>query len=419
MRLEHFGGLAFDTRSGMIVELDYEAMALLVHISNKGSVAEDEINERFPEYASASVLQDLLSLGIVTTGASVGKRTYTQLSSKLPKREHLSAPETVHWAITYRCDQDCPDCYARPHRYADHSELDTPSALELVDRLSEWGVLQLAIGGGEPLCRPDLAGICRHAQDSGLVVHVTTGYHQLPDNVVSDLAGAVNVIQIGIKHHRLLGDPEGETARLCDSVRRVQSADIHIGANLMLSNTVIEHFGEILGYLADAGFHTITLLRYKPVDDTDRWLSENPQSQVWAGFQNLLCETRALYPGLQFRADCALSFLQRSLDPNVAEARGIRGCVAGNRILALTPETNAYPCSQLIRPELFAGNLLSDEVDDVWSCSESLSQCRAFRDCASFRTSRCGICAASAFCGGCRAYASNLFGDDPGCPECV
>ena len=51
----------------------------------------------------------------------------------------LSAPETVHWAITFRCLQDCPDCYARRYREQGFDELHTADALQVVETLSRYG----------------------------------------------------------------------------------------------------------------------------------------------------------------------------------------------------------------------------------------------------------------------------------------
>ncbi len=84
----------------------------------------------------------------------------------------LSAPETVHWAVTYRCQESCPDCYARRFSFI-KDELDTHQALKLIDKIAHWGVFQLAIGGGEPFIREDLSHLVQYAANRELSVHIS------------------------------------------------------------------------------------------------------------------------------------------------------------------------------------------------------------------------------------------------------
>jgi len=129
LRREYFGGLAFDTRNGNIIELDKEAFALAI-ILGQGKISKQYlkkiliennlvrgINNRF-----GSVLKSLINSGIINTEntpASVIQqnqghdiRSIQLLKEKIPY-PWLSAPETVHWAVTYRCRKDCPECYTR------------------------------------------------------------------------------------------------------------------------------------------------------------------------------------------------------------------------------------------------------------------------------------------------------------------
>lgn len=42
-----------------------------------------------------------------------------------PLGPHLTALETVHWAVTFRCEDNCPDCYVGRHKHRFNSEMDT------------------------------------------------------------------------------------------------------------------------------------------------------------------------------------------------------------------------------------------------------------------------------------------------------
>lgn len=436
LRRERFGGILFDTQRGTTLEIDAEAMDLLLTIREQGVVREESIlaglagakSSARSRHQCVEVIDTLLELGVLEypspsdlamrgtcRSANMAEQPQSRAVS-WPAEPGLSAPETVHWAITYRCDARCPDCYARRHDREFPSEMDTREALRVVDALAEWSVFQLAIGGGEPLLRRDLAMIAEHARQCGLAVHITTGRHQLPLGMLKDLSRGVTVLQIGIQHDALLRNGETQAALLSQSVHVAEDQGVCVGANLMLSNTVLASFERLIAMLARADMKSITLLRYKPPAEPARWRRENPSRDAIGGFEQLLPKVMARHPEMAFRVDCAASFLQRRLPPATARSAGIRGCAAANRILALAPDGSIFPCSQLIHPGLRAGNILTDDPGAIWTDSATMRKYRFFRESGSFRESGCGACAARSYCGGCRVFARDAWGAEPVCP---
>lgn len=425
LRRECFGGIAFDTRTGTTADLDREAFALLEHLRGGVPCREDRLPTRGAE--QRRVIDRLLQAGLLATSAPAEDvvaatparctEAHEGKTEEWPAGPHLSAPHTVHWAITYACGLDCPDCYARRHRDRFPGEFPTADALRLVETLAAWGVFQLAIGGGEPLRRADLPAICRHARACGLVVHVTTGQTRVERGLLAALGAGVSVLQIGVRIDRILNDASGEAARLRCLAEQARDAGLLPGANVMLSRTGLAHFTRILGVLTEARLHRITLLRYKPPPTRARWRRECPTAGAMRQFERDLPDVLARYPEVVLRVDCALSFLQRHVGQADAQAAGVRGCVAGERILAVAPDGSLFPCSQLVYPHLRAGNLLTDDAPFVWANSPVLKRYRSFRAAAPFQQSACGACAAREHCGGCRVFAPDLLGADPGCPE--
>ncbi|MHB9025125.1 MAG: radical SAM protein [Armatimonadota bacterium] len=413
LRCEHFGGIVFDTRTGLTLDVDREAFAWLRAVREHRINSADAVENR--------LFARLLDLGIVTVVPSTDVLPATVLAMPVPtlwpSGPQLTAPETVHWAITYQCAARCPDCYARRCREGAGEELDTAGALRLVDRLAEWGVLQVAIGGGEPLLRPDLADIAAHARERGLVVHVTTGYHRLDYPELAPLARGVTTLQIGIKADRLLQEAAAEIDLLAESVEHARAVGLLVGANLMLSRSVLERFDQLLLALRQAGFPRLTFLRYKPPADVARWRQEAPDADAIRAFERNLPAVLATVPEMTVRLDCALSFLQRHVPPDAALAAGVRGCVVSDRILALAPDGAMYPCSQLVHPRFWVGNILADDLAEVWEHSRVLKRYRHCRTQRTHRESWCGICRAKSQCGGCRVFAPDGLGGEPACPE--
>ena len=96
---------------------------------------------------------------------------YGRLSKNLPS--HLlqfSADKkpVVVWNVTRRCNLKCVHCYSQSEDRDYSGELNHEQGLALLDDLSEFGVPVVLFSGGEPLIRPDLLDLMRHAVSRGM-----------------------------------------------------------------------------------------------------------------------------------------------------------------------------------------------------------------------------------------------------------
>jgi len=369
LRREHFGGTIFDRRTGTTLDVDRRVFRGLEKLQNHGVLSDDALGQalrgrKISEHKLAKardIVSQLVDLAILdtATAANVEASTSTVTSdSELadpadecwPRGPHLTAPVTAHWGVTYRCSSSCPECYARRYSHEFPDELTLPQAKRLVTVLAEWGIFELSIGGGEPLEYPLLPAIVREARRQGLVVHVTTGQHHVSAVQLAKLADGITGLQIGVKADRFLANTSREVANLAQTARLAAERGMHIGANLVLSKQTLPHFERLLKILQQAGLTRVTLLRYKPPADAAEWRRSKPSLKTLQEFESRLPAFVKRYAEMDVRLDCALSFLQRHLEPAEALAQGIRGCVAGDRILAITPDGSAFPCSQLVHP---------------------------------------------------------------------
>lgn len=437
LRREAFGGLVFRPDSGVTLELDAEAFAALSALAAGPGCGAGELAERLSPGSGATgalgglvhLLQRLADLGVVvpyrghcaeTAAVASGAALSCSSEPALAARDEtspgprLSAPETVHWAVTYRCAATCPDCYVRRHPNRPKTELSPAEASRLVERIAQWGVFQLAVGGGEPLLREDLPLIVHRARALGLAVHVTTGDMTLARLRLPELAPALTSLQLGLRHGELLAEPDKQVAALRECLAASAEAKVSVGANLMLANSSLAHLDRLLALVMGAGVKRLTLLRYKPPAGRARWHAENPPPQLMRCLPERLARFAKRHPEVDLRLDCALSFLQRDLAPDVAAAAGLRGCVAADRIVSLGQDGSVFPCSQLVGRPFRAGNLLVDEPAELWWHSPVLARYRGFRE---RLQGRCAGCPAVAHCGGCRVYAADGIGADQSCPH--
>lgn len=433
IRKECFGGIVFDKDTGTIIDVDREAYILLSLIQEAGIVDVNDLGKlqlhlngkRSNTNSVNHIITKLIDVGIFKImpqgllGENYYKKLYEMDKHKIrwPSIQDISAPETVHWAVTFKCDANCPDCYIQRHKYQFNADLDTAQALKIIDKIAGAGVFQLAIGGGEPFIRKDIDLIVEKAWKGGLVVHITTGKYHHEDGVLRRISKFVKNIQTGIKHQELIANPEEEKAKLAGLVNNFDELGIDAGANLILSHSSLSEFERIIESLSIAGFKRITLLRYKPPGQISQWMKEKPDKEALLKFEQRIQRTIKLFPHIKFRVDCGLTFLQRSLPSQEALYSGIRGCVAASRIASVAPDGSVFPCSQLVGDKFYAGNLLEDDLKNIWTESKVLKRYRNFRSGKSFKNSECGRCSAKTHCGGCRVLAEDAIGADLGCPD--
>ena len=428
LRPEPFGGLVFDGRRGYTLEVDKNVLRFLHLLENGPQRITDVLihfdqknfgNDRFI-HSFNEALRQLLDLKIIEFDNEMILPTPTmddQAHQPELKFPWLSAPETIHWAVTYRCDAHCPDCYAERLSHS-QKELDTTEALGLIDKLADWKVLQLAIGGGEPFARRDLSQLVRYADQRGLIVHLTTAKRNTPTDILDQTLLAIRHLQIGIWNEALLNFHSGRyKEQLENFFLKAQKYKIVPGANVILNKTAVENLIPLVGMLSEIGFERIIFLRYKPPKSIKRWKAEVPEPAQLKELHHIFNRILTDNPHLNIRVDCALSFVQRHLSQKISAECGLKGCVAADRIMAIAADGSVFPCSQLVHDQAYGGNIMEVDPQKLWNESNALRKYRSFRTQKTFKNSLCGQCLAKKSCGGCRIFAMDGMGGDPGCPE--
>jgi MoaA/NifB/PqqE/SkfB family radical SAM enzyme len=162
---------------------------------------------------------------------------YSRASNRLPS--HLlqfSADKkpVVVWNMTRRCNLRCIHCYSSSADRLYPDELTTAEARAMIDDLAAFGSPVLLFSGGEPLMRPDLPDLLRHAVGRGMrAVISTNGTLITPEHagVFRDIGlSYVGVSLDGMEptHDRFRGRTGAFQAAL-SGLRNCQEAGIKVG----------------------------------------------------------------------------------------------------------------------------------------------------------------------------------------------
>ena len=102
---------------------------------------------------------------------------YGRRSDRLPS--HLlqfsrDKKPVVVWNMTQACNLKCVHCYAGAGARSGPDDLTTAEGMALIDDLADFGSPVLLFSGGEPLMRPDLIDLIRHAVGRGMRAVIST-----------------------------------------------------------------------------------------------------------------------------------------------------------------------------------------------------------------------------------------------------
>jgi radical SAM protein with 4Fe4S-binding SPASM domain len=252
-----------------------------------------------------------------------------------------------------------------------------------VERLAAWGVLEVALGGGEPTVVPDFPELLAAIRAAGLVPNVTTNGTVAPERVVRALAEHAGVVQLSADRPELLDAARGAGVfeRLRDTARRLRTAGVRLGVNLLLTPANIRTIRRSLETALELGAQAVTFLRPKGGWVAVHWPGF-PTAADWDRLGEDLRSFLATRPPLRLYVDTALRGEWARLGLLEDPEPEVLGCGGGQRHVAVTPDGDVYACSHARRPEYRLGNLLTDTGEQLWQTGQGRAGRRRYlEDC--------------------------------------
>ena len=177
---------------------------------------------------------------------------YGRMSKDLPS--HLlqfsrDKKPVVVWNVTQRCNLRCVHCYSRSEDKSYENELSTDEGLTLIDDLASFGSPVILFSGGEPLIRPDILTLIRHATKSGLRAVLSTN-GTLIDERMSLALKDIGLSYVGIsldgleKVHDSFRGVKGTFEKVLRAIYHCKSAGLKVGLRFTINK---RNFQEVDG----------------------------------------------------------------------------------------------------------------------------------------------------------------------------
>lgn len=315
----------------------------------------------------------------------------------------------IYLETTTRCNLQCPYCYAHSGE-ADTEDLDTAVMLELLERLDDLGVMTVVFTGGEPLLRKDIFDLLLQAEKLAISPALFTNGTLLNEEIIDRLAEInLQVVSIGLNDFstRLSNPDDREACALAENIRLLVSKNIKTRINVVLTREAAACFDHVGPLLADLGVKNIVIdspiLMGRARNQTELSIPAAEISDFIKQVNEMIKAHSKDKP-----LDAPKIEFQNSLPETRANKRQTFSlCGVGTSCFCIRANGDVVLCPVLSGPEFVGGNILKENIADIWLHSSIFD---SLRSCKVDQISECGGCEMKEKCiGGCKAKVFQAF----------
>lgn len=366
-------------------------------------------------------------------------------------------PRLIFWETTAGCNLKCIHC--RRVTVADRllpQDLSTAEALALVDQIAAFSRPIFILSGGEPLFRPDIFAVARHAADAGLIVALATNGTLIDAGVARRIKEAgIRRVSIsfdgadGATHDFFRGN--GAFDRSLAGMRYLAEAGIPYQINTTVAKHNVQQMDETYALARQMAASALHLFLLVPVGcgveiADDQMIDPSEYEAVLNWMYD-----REMEGEIELKATCAPHYFRVFHQRQAEERRqGIvrqhpaslarqqragggrpggrpvgqaghgqgaeaarhdmnamtKGCLAGTGVCFISHRGEVFPCGYL---PVAAGDIRRQPFREIWEGSPVFADLRRFPD--DGEGGKCGLCEFRKVCSGCRARAYGMVGD--------
>lgn len=280
----------------------------------------------------------------------------------------LGTPLSVHFDLTYRCNEDCIHCYLD---HDDHGEMTTTEILAVLNQLADAGVFLISFSGGEVFLRRDFFQIVEHARKLLFNVKVKTNATMIHEKEAARLRQlGVEQIQISIYSHRrevhdAITKLPGSLDRTIRAIRFLKSQDLKVSiSNVLMAGNFADQAG-VIALAEDLGVAYTLDPTITPKMDGDRSI---------LALRIASSELKQIFQNEELVGNVG-EFCAPPPPPGEDVMDGLP-CSAAHTSCYISPYGDVFPCVQFPLP---SGNVRQQKFLDIWRDSPQLKDVRSIR----------------------------------------
>ena len=299
----------------------------------------------------------------------------------------IEGPELIDISITNYCENNCKFCYRKSNINGKHMSLENYK--KIIQQARNLGVMQVALGGGNPNQHPDFIQIIKMTRELGIIPSYTTNGKGLTEEILKasqKFCGAVAVS---------LYEPYDESYK---AIRKLINNKIKTNVHFILSSETIDNAINLLNEIPQEirEVNAIIFLNYKPQFENDRYTLKN--TEKINKFFNIINHKK-----LPFKIgfdSCSISFLVNKIKNLNIDS--VDFCEAGRFSAFISEDLKMYPCSFMVNGTE-GEDLYIKDIEEAWRDGNELKLIRE-----KINNNNCIKCNFFNIChGGCRIFDIN------------
>jgi len=301
----------------------------------------------------------------------------------------------------------CDHCY-RDAGAKLSDELSTDEAKKMIREIKKAGFKIMIFSGGEPMMRPDIYELGKHATEQGLrAVMGTNGTLLTPEAVyklkeAGFMAAGVSLDSLDQEKNDAFRKLDNAFNLTVQGMKNLREAGLPFQIHTTVMNWNVEELETItdfainIGAMAHHVFFLVPTGRGTKIEEKALRVVEYEKTIV-----RLLEKQKKVE--IEIKPTCAPQFM-RIADKKDIPMRFSRGCLAGISYCIISSKGDVQPCAYLDIP---LGNVKEQPFDEIWRENPILQELRTMD-----YKGKCGVCDYKLQCGGCRARAYYYSGGD-------
>jgi radical SAM protein len=353
-------------------------------------------------------------------------RSYRSMNPLIQTIDFNERPFIAIWEVTQACDLACVHCRASAQPDRHPMELSTEEGKHLIDQISAMKIPVFVLTGGDPLKRPDLFDLIRHANTVSVRVSLTpSATPLLTKEMVIRLkeAGlarlAVSMDGACAETHDAFRGMSGSFARTLDAIRWANDIGLPVQINTTFSRRNIAEIDAMVSLLESLNITLWSVFFLVPTGrgKLNDLLNADEFEQIFATIYTL-----SKTASFDIKTTEAQHYRRYLLQQRVAErktgaglpatqektadaiGRAPRGLNDGKGFFFISHIGDVFPSGFL---PLAAGNIRQQTLASIYRESPLFL---SLRD-TSMLEGKCGACEFKEICGGSRSRAYALTGD--------
>jgi len=236
-------------------------------------------------------------------------------------------PRLVFWEVTKGCNLRCIHCRASATELSSPNDLDTRTALGIIDQIASFANPILVLSGGEPLYRSDIFQLARYGTDKGLRIALATNGTLVTKEVARMIVDSgVKRVSISLDgadsatHDTFRGIP-GAFEAAVQGLRNLKALGMSVQINMTIARHNAHQLPEVFTLAKSLGADALHTFLLVPVGcGVDIAAEQMVAPEEYEKMLNWFYD-KSLEGGIELKATCAPHYFRVARQRRVADRK--------------------------------------------------------------------------------------------------